>query len=173
MSYKNSSFDKLEEHYKKARSYRNNKYSSFNQKNISKYNNVIDQINNQGYSTLKKAIKKETLENILNKFDACLDTGVSISAPRNFSRINKTDDTKYTELKRLNRHDLSEGCNSYRNIVDNVQMQDPLVNNKSIIELLLNDDFIFIASEYLGALPTISYVKLVRNFANNLHQFDT
>ena len=122
---------------------------------------------------MKKAIKKETLENILHKFDECLDTGASISAPRNFSNINKTDDTKYLELKRLNRHDLSEGPNSYRNIVDNVQMQDPLVNNKSIISLLLNDDIIFIASEYLSALPTISYVKLVRNFANNLHQFDT
>jgi len=58
MYYKNSSYVKLEEYYKKALSYRNNKYSSFNSdENYSqKYDDIVDLINNNGYAILKKAI---------------------------------------------------------------------------------------------------------------------
>ena len=39
--------------------------------------------------------------------------------------------------------------------------------------MLLHDPFIDIAQQYLGALPTIAFVKLVKNFSNKIYLFDT
>jgi hypothetical protein len=138
------------------------------------YSNTVDDIIQNGYSIKNNVIDKEILKKILDQFENFLNQGVCISSPRKIPAINSLDDSqRLMEMPRLSNDELRKGFKTYRHIVDNVQMQDPLINCSEIVDLCLNVMFIEIAAKYLNSFPALAYVKLVRNFVNDLPLFDT
>lgn len=135
------------------------------------YAPVLHQLNNQGFAILKKAIDPQFVLSIKKDFDDCIRNGQNISRPRNISHY--TSSKHHLEAPKLSDADFFKGVDHYRNLVCNLQMRDPLIHSRGILEMALGNLLLDVSAAYLDCVPALGYVKAVRSFANDLPAFDT
>ena len=164
----------LEPIFRKNQEERNQRYSnlfsSIDGRSKDK-SSILKELEENGYAIVPNFFDKVKLTSIYNRFEGFLATGENLSAPRKLRGIN--EQVYGQSIPRLTKEELQRGVASYHDLTDNVQIKDPLINCPGMLELAVNDFFVDLAAAYLGGFPALTYLKCVRNFANDIKEFDT
>ena len=123
-----------------------------------------------GITCLKNHIPVPLIDDIKNNLLLKIDSLKDLSRPRD---LRNTDNNKSNiKIKRLNDEDFNKGENFFRNITDNIQVQDPVLVMPEILKIALDKKIISLCASFFNALPKLTYLKL-NNYANKLSKFDT
>ena len=137
----------------------------------------ISLLEEQGMCIDKGGLPKEILNTIMNKAEVFFESGKNVSAGRDLSGLND-DNLKdfykdYDKNKRLDEDLILSGYRNYEHLTDNVQIRNPFINIPEVLDIALNDRLVSIVQDYFGVAPSITYAKLVKNFANQLPNYNT
>lgn len=131
-------------------------------------------LKNDGTLIIKDFFNKKEITNISKKVKESFIASNNISPGRDLSGLTESNAVQYFKnCKRLDDSILIKGQDYYRNVTDNVQIVHPLLTIPDIMGIVTDNRILDIAYDYLGACPAISYIKIVRNFANSIPEFDT
>ncbi len=134
-----------------------------------KYPELVDKLIEDGVSRFPFLLE-DNADMIFKKMDSLLSTGSQVRSGRDLSSFSTTDLDSY---KKIPQDLISQGPKFYRNITDNIRIRNPFLAIPEIFEIATDDRIISVVQDYYGVLPAITYVKLVRNFANNIPQFNS
>ena len=141
-----------------------NEYNNFE-------NSKLSQLENEGYCILENCFDKKVLDNIRLKFHKSINNQTNIKLPRDLRFQNEESENVF--IPRITDSDFKKGETFYRNFVDNIQLRDPLINMPECLDICLNKNILSIVSNYFESLPFMTYIKIVKNYANSYPVFDT
>jgi hypothetical protein len=131
-------------------------------------------LKNDGTLIIKDFFNKEQITKISEKVKESFISLKNVSPGRDLSGLTDFNAVQYFKnCKRLDKSVLLKGQEFYKDITDNVQIKHPLLTIPDTLEIVTDSRILDIAYDYLGACPAISYIKIVRNFANDIPEFDT
>ena len=175
MTVQATPLDFLDKIYEEKQKERRGKYGEFivSKEGLSdNLRSIMETIERDGIIILKSFANKAKVKEIADTFNKFLQTGINLSAPRDLSQ-RKNNELYTANLPRLSQEELLKGVDAYRFKTDNVQMKDALNNCPAILDLALDDCFLDLSSAYMESFPGFTYAKVVRNFANDIEEFDT
>ena len=131
----------------------------------------LDELSEFGITCLKNHIPVPLIDDIKNNLQLKIDSLTDLSRPRD---LRNTDNNKSNiKIQRLNDEDFNKGEKFFRNITDNIQVKDPILVMPEILKIALDKKIISICASFFNALPKLTYLKLIKNYANKLNRFDT
>lgn len=106
-----------------------------------------------------------------DEFDALVQNVNNISRPRDItSSSNKLKDIY---IGKVSDEIFNSGINNIKKYSDNIQLVDALFKMPDLFKIILDKKILSIANDFFGVAPAFTYLKIVRNFANDLEEFDT
>ena len=139
----------------------------FNDTNI--YQDVVEKLRDEGSSVHTETFTPESA-NILKKVNLFLESGENIIPSRDLRSL---DTRSLKGHKRISEELIKKGVNSYRDITDSIQIRDPFLTIPETFEIATDDRILSVVQDYYGVMPSISFVKIVRNFANKVPRFNS
>ena len=131
-------------------------------------------LENDGTILIKDFFKKKELNKIKEKVNNAFYNSKIINPGRDLSGLTNDNIVEYFKnCKRINRELIEKGERSYSHITDNIQIINPFINIPELMKIAADKRILDIAYDYLGACPAIAYIKVVKNFANDIPKFDT
>lgn len=129
------------------------------------------ELSETGITVLPRLINPALIDEIKAKFQNNIDSGKYLSRPRDLRKSGS--DLSEIKIERLSDEDMLKGEQFFRDVTDNVQLRDPLVNMPELIDIALNKVILSLGAAYFGTFPKLTYLKLVKNYANKMEDFDT
>ena len=131
----------------------------------------LKELEETGITILPSAIPIELIDKIRGRFQEYIDMGELLSQPRDLRNVDAN--MEQLNIPRLNNKDFERGESFYRNVCDNIQLKDPLINIPDVLDVALNHTIMSSGNAFFGTLPKLTYLKPVRNYANTMSSFDT
>lgn len=150
---------------KRSKEYENSKFLFSDKKAI------VDGVEQNGYYIVPRAFNKELLLDIKTKLNNYILNNKCLNNPiRDSIRL-------HGELNGpavfFSNDEMKKGEQYYRENTNYIQISEPILNCKEILNIALSEQLIDIAYHYLGAMPALYGVDLRKSYANTLSEFDT
>lgn len=136
-----------------------------------KWATALSELRTQGFTVLKGYMPREKALAIGATFDAYCRDGVNLQSPRDVSKIDDLMDWHTGE--RISADDMRKGEAWLRARTNILQVDNPLERFPDLLRLGLDNNILDIAGAYLGALPSLGFVKARKSLVNDLPRYDT
>lgn len=134
----------------------------------------IDSLVRDSYIKLKGLYNQVTLSRVEREVDRALADPALVLRPRKVPIFSGTPSIEDLErVEKLTDEELAQGPELWRKVTSSISLRDPLVAVPSITDLVLNSSVLDAVQRYVGGFPSLTYVKVVKTWANDLPSFDT
>ena len=136
-----------------------------------RFASALESLNENGYAILPGLVDRNLVLEVKALVASCLEQGRNLRSTRNVAAL--AGDRDFTKAERIPEHELAKGVDHYRELANYVDVQRPLINCPSLVQIALDDNLLSILGTYLECAPGLTYLKLRTSFVNSLDDFDT
>lgn len=126
------------------------------------------------FTTMKGLYDPRDLSKVADEVNRAFANPALVSRPRKVPSFPLP--TSLEDLERVGKltdEEVAQGPAFWREITSSIALRDPLLVVPSITDLVLNPSVLSAVQGYVGGFPSLTYVKVVRTWANDLPSFDT
>lgn len=146
-------------------------FHRYEQKFSAAENGVAEQIKNDGFAIVRGFAPAEQVKKIKTEMDGFIAKQENLLIPRRL--LGFDTHRHYSEAPKLTAEEIQKGESYWRSAVSNIRIREPLLVSHNLFKLAFSDFLVNVTNAYLGALPALGYIKWLRNYANDLPDFDT
>lgn len=135
---------------------------------------ILDQLTSDSFVRLDRLYELGELSDVGRALDCALADPEQVLRPRRATASSSTPSVEQLEqVEKLSDRELAEGPTYWRQVTSSVSLRDPLVAVPGLLNLVLHPTVLGAVQSYLAGFPSLTYVKVVRTWANKLPDFDT
>lgn len=141
--------------------------------NKNKYSENIAELEVNGFTIIKNFFNKKQINKLSKKVDRFISIGKNLEGVRDNQKELK-ENKKFFERIWLTQKEIKKmSYNKLKKKTNGVTISNPMVTFPEFISMFSNQNFMEVLYNYYECIPSLTYIKVRKAFANNLPANDT